>query len=281
MTNTRLTDAEIFERRYPVILHKFGLRKGNGTGGFFFTPRYLKYSYRLWRYRSKSRWWWYCQRSGISGASSSFDFVWAEGFQPIWTHRRSEWKTGPKYAHEASPRWRLPWSQLWGQELHDLQRGRPTPDRNTGRWWLGILIDIVVVVLKWGFFFHLILTKSKPRIYIWSYPSSEPWLVPSELGQPSRPSLTGLKLCCLEFSCLHLDMYNCFGHGVKDRLSSRQIAICPNPISVFANTKVGFQVARTCQSSKRPLCGQNADSQNASQIGPGTIYSIYLSKYSM
>ncbi|XP_058180943.1 5-oxoprolinase 1 [Rhododendron vialii] len=33
MTNTRMTDPEIFEQRYPVILHKFGLREGSGGGG--------------------------------------------------------------------------------------------------------------------------------------------------------------------------------------------------------------------------------------------------------
>lgn len=38
MTNTRSTDAEIFEKRYPVILHEFSLRTGSGgigqyTGG--------------------------------------------------------------------------------------------------------------------------------------------------------------------------------------------------------------------------------------------------------
>lgn len=33
MTNTRMTDPEIFEQRYPVILHKFGLRKGSGGDG--------------------------------------------------------------------------------------------------------------------------------------------------------------------------------------------------------------------------------------------------------
>ncbi|KAL5364572.1 Hydantoinase B/oxoprolinase-domain-containing protein [Aspergillus floccosus] len=33
MTNTRITDAEIFERRYPVILHEFGLRPGSGGNG--------------------------------------------------------------------------------------------------------------------------------------------------------------------------------------------------------------------------------------------------------
>lgn len=33
MTNTRITDAEVFERRYPVILREFALRKGSaGTG---------------------------------------------------------------------------------------------------------------------------------------------------------------------------------------------------------------------------------------------------------
>lgn len=31
MTNTRLTDPEILERRYPVILHEFGLRKGGSS----------------------------------------------------------------------------------------------------------------------------------------------------------------------------------------------------------------------------------------------------------
>lgn len=33
MTNTRITDAEVFERRYPVILREFGLRPGTGGGG--------------------------------------------------------------------------------------------------------------------------------------------------------------------------------------------------------------------------------------------------------
>lgn len=33
MTNTRITDAEVFERRYPVILREFGLRKGSGGRG--------------------------------------------------------------------------------------------------------------------------------------------------------------------------------------------------------------------------------------------------------
>ena len=30
MTNTRITDPEILERRYPVILREFSLRKGSG-----------------------------------------------------------------------------------------------------------------------------------------------------------------------------------------------------------------------------------------------------------
>lgn len=33
MTNTRLTDAEIIERRYPVRLHEFSIRKGSGGPG--------------------------------------------------------------------------------------------------------------------------------------------------------------------------------------------------------------------------------------------------------
>ena len=33
MTNTRITDAEIFERRYPVLLREFNLRKGSGGLG--------------------------------------------------------------------------------------------------------------------------------------------------------------------------------------------------------------------------------------------------------
>jgi 5-oxoprolinase (ATP-hydrolysing) len=33
MTNTRITDAEVFERRYPVLLREFGLRRGSGGGG--------------------------------------------------------------------------------------------------------------------------------------------------------------------------------------------------------------------------------------------------------
>jgi 5-oxoprolinase (ATP-hydrolysing) len=35
MTNTRITDPEIFERRYPVILEKFQLREGSGGKGRF------------------------------------------------------------------------------------------------------------------------------------------------------------------------------------------------------------------------------------------------------
>ncbi|ORY90934.1 Hydantoinase B/oxoprolinase [Leucosporidium creatinivorum] len=33
MTNTRITDPEILERRYPTILHQFSLRKGSGGKG--------------------------------------------------------------------------------------------------------------------------------------------------------------------------------------------------------------------------------------------------------
>ena len=32
-TNTRITDPEILERRYPVLLRRFGLRKGSGGNG--------------------------------------------------------------------------------------------------------------------------------------------------------------------------------------------------------------------------------------------------------
>lgn len=33
MTNTRITDSEIFERRYPVLLREFSLRPGSGGLG--------------------------------------------------------------------------------------------------------------------------------------------------------------------------------------------------------------------------------------------------------
>ncbi|KAL5334404.1 Hydantoinase B/oxoprolinase-domain-containing protein [Aspergillus crustosus] len=33
MTNTRITDPEIFEKRYPVLLHEFSIRKGSGGAG--------------------------------------------------------------------------------------------------------------------------------------------------------------------------------------------------------------------------------------------------------
>src|SRR5690606_5056582 len=33
MTNTRLTDAEVIERRYPVLVREFGLRRGSGGLG--------------------------------------------------------------------------------------------------------------------------------------------------------------------------------------------------------------------------------------------------------
>ena len=33
MTNTRITDPEILERRYPVILREFGIREGTGGHG--------------------------------------------------------------------------------------------------------------------------------------------------------------------------------------------------------------------------------------------------------
>lgn len=35
MTNTRITDPESLERRYPCILRKFGIRKGSGGRGEF------------------------------------------------------------------------------------------------------------------------------------------------------------------------------------------------------------------------------------------------------
>jgi len=34
MTNTRVTDPEIFEQRYPVILYKFGLKENSRGDGF-------------------------------------------------------------------------------------------------------------------------------------------------------------------------------------------------------------------------------------------------------
>ena len=33
MTNTRITDAEVFERRYPVILREFALRQDSAGRG--------------------------------------------------------------------------------------------------------------------------------------------------------------------------------------------------------------------------------------------------------
>jgi 5-oxoprolinase (ATP-hydrolysing) len=35
MTNTRITDPEVLEQRYPVILRQFRLREGSGGAGFF------------------------------------------------------------------------------------------------------------------------------------------------------------------------------------------------------------------------------------------------------
>jgi 5-oxoprolinase (ATP-hydrolysing) len=35
MTNTRITDPEILERRYPVLLKRFELREGSGGEGEF------------------------------------------------------------------------------------------------------------------------------------------------------------------------------------------------------------------------------------------------------
>jgi 5-oxoprolinase (ATP-hydrolysing) len=35
MTNTRITDAEVLERRYPVILRSFSLRNGSGGHGMY------------------------------------------------------------------------------------------------------------------------------------------------------------------------------------------------------------------------------------------------------
>jgi N-methylhydantoinase B/oxoprolinase/acetone carboxylase alpha subunit len=33
ITNTRIGDVELLERRYPVIVHRFGLREGTGGAG--------------------------------------------------------------------------------------------------------------------------------------------------------------------------------------------------------------------------------------------------------
>ncbi len=35
MTNTRITDAEILEKRYPVLLRQFSIREGSGGKGKF------------------------------------------------------------------------------------------------------------------------------------------------------------------------------------------------------------------------------------------------------
>ena len=36
MTNTRITDPEILEKRYPVILRQFSIRRNSGGAGAFF-----------------------------------------------------------------------------------------------------------------------------------------------------------------------------------------------------------------------------------------------------
>lgn len=33
MTNTRCTDVEVLERRYPVLLNEFSIREGSGGKG--------------------------------------------------------------------------------------------------------------------------------------------------------------------------------------------------------------------------------------------------------
>lgn len=35
ITNTRIGDVEILERRYPVMVHTFGIREGSGGKGRF------------------------------------------------------------------------------------------------------------------------------------------------------------------------------------------------------------------------------------------------------
>jgi len=35
MTNTRITDPEVLERRYPVLLRRFAVRRGSGGRGLF------------------------------------------------------------------------------------------------------------------------------------------------------------------------------------------------------------------------------------------------------
>lgn len=35
MTNTKITDPETLERRYPVILHEFSIREGSGGKGYY------------------------------------------------------------------------------------------------------------------------------------------------------------------------------------------------------------------------------------------------------
>jgi 5-oxoprolinase (ATP-hydrolysing) len=35
MTNTRITDPEVLERRYPVLLHEFSIREGSGGDGLY------------------------------------------------------------------------------------------------------------------------------------------------------------------------------------------------------------------------------------------------------
>ena len=35
MTNTRITDPEVLEQRYPVMLRQFTLREGSGGAGLY------------------------------------------------------------------------------------------------------------------------------------------------------------------------------------------------------------------------------------------------------
>lgn len=40
MTNTKITDPETLERRYPVILHEFSIREGSGGKGEYSGERH-------------------------------------------------------------------------------------------------------------------------------------------------------------------------------------------------------------------------------------------------
>jgi N-methylhydantoinase B/oxoprolinase/acetone carboxylase alpha subunit len=89
MTNTRMTDPEILEMRYPIVVEEFSIRDGSGGKGKFHggdgTRRVLRFR-RTWNARS-------CRRTASTRRRGSTAAATANAARPKSAGSTGRWKS--------------------------------------------------------------------------------------------------------------------------------------------------------------------------------------------